>query len=65
VVLEELDAFMRSRQEAFLSAMGDAKTADAAYMVTCQYRALLSFVGEAKADVAIGDHAAKELLERG
>jgi hypothetical protein len=65
VVLEELEAFLKSRNETLAGAMMNAKTPDDAYMLTCQYRAVASFTGEAKAAIAIGDRATKEILERG
>jgi hypothetical protein len=63
--LEELDGFLLDRGGALLNTMVNAKTPDDAYMIACQYRALVSFAGEAKAAIAIGEHAEKELLERG
>jgi hypothetical protein len=62
VVLEELDKFLESRQKALAGAMVNAKTPDEAYMVSCQCRALASFIGEAKAAISIGEKATQELL---
>lgn len=40
-----------------------ADTPDKAFAVACDYRALISLVRDAKATIAVGDAAARELMK--
>jgi hypothetical protein len=63
VVLEELERFSGQKKEQLIARLAAAKTPDDAFEVSCEFRALVSLVCEAKAAVAVGDAAARELMK--
>jgi ethanolamine utilization protein EutP (predicted NTPase) len=63
VVLEELEKFNDRKKDQLMAKLMVAKTPDEAFEVSCEYRALTALVCEAKATMAVGAAAAKELTE--
>jgi hypothetical protein len=63
IVLEELDSFLREQREKFLVEIGRAAGPETAFAISCEARAAERFVGRAKAAVAVGEAAAREIMK--
>jgi hypothetical protein len=63
VVLEELEAFLERQMTRAMTEMAKANTPDEAYAIACGLRAAARFEGEARAAVAVGEAAARELMK--
>ena len=63
VVLEELDRYKERKEKQILAGLARAKAPDEAFALACEYRALSEIMAGARADIAVGDAAMKNLLE--
>jgi hypothetical protein len=61
--LEELDQFFKKWEQTTLTLLVKANTPEEAFRIACEFRAAQTFMTAARAAVAVGGMAEKELLK--